>query len=111
MRILAFVQPGYLLQNGHEPLHGLGVIVGEEQALAAVQCFDGSHIFSRQGEVKEVEVLLHPILVGRLGDDDHVTLHQETKGSLCGGLAVLLADLRQDGVGEHILATLGEGTP
>ena len=43
MRILAFVQPGYLLQNGHEPLHGLGVIVGEEQALAAVQCFDFRH--------------------------------------------------------------------
>ena len=49
--------------------------------------------------------------MNRLGDDDHTALEQEPQGGLGGGLAVLFADLRQHGVGEHILAPLGKRAP
>ena len=75
--------------------------MGEEQALAAIEGFDRRHILCRQCEVKEVKVLLHPVLVRGLGDHDNITLEQEAQGGLCGGFAVLLADLGQNGVGEH----------
>lgn len=49
--------------EGHEPFHRLGIIVGKEQAFPAVQRFDGSHILCAQREIKKIKVLLHAILV------------------------------------------------
>ena len=46
-----------------------------------------------------------------LGDHDNITLEQEAQGGLCGGFAVLLADLGQNGVGEHILAAFRKRAP
>ncbi len=74
-------------------------------------CFDGCHILGGQGEVEQVEVLLHPLFVNRLGDDDNIALHQETQSRLGCGLAVLCTDGGQYGVGEHLLAALCKGTP
>ena len=105
------VLPLYALQDRHEPLHGFRIIVGEEQALAAIEGFDRRHILCRQCEVKEVKVLLYPVLVRGLGDHDNITLEQEAQGGLCGGFAVLLADLGQNGVGEHILAAFRKRAP
>lgn len=45
-----------------------------------------------QGEVKEIDVLNHPFLVRRLGDNDNAVLNQELQGYLSGCLAVLLAN-------------------
>lgn len=45
-----------------------------------------------QGEVKEIDVLHHPFLVRRLGDNDNAVLNQELQGYLSGCLAVLLAN-------------------
>ena len=85
--------------------------MGEEQAFALVQPADGGHVLIGQGEVKDLEVLAHPILVGGLGYGHHVRLEQEAQGCLGCGLAVLLADLVQDGVVEEVIAALGEGAP
>ena len=48
-----------------------------------------------QVEVKEIDVLNHPFLVGCLGDNDNAVLNQELQGHLCRCLAVFLADIRQ----------------
>ena len=85
--------------------------MGEEQAFAAVQCFNGSHILGGEGEIEQLEVLLHPLLVDRFRDNDHVALQQKAQGGLGGSLAVLGTDGGQHGVGEHILAALGKGAP
>ena len=66
--------------DGHEPLDGLGAVVGEEQALAAVQRLNSGHILGGKGKVEQVEVLLHTVLVHRLRDDDHAALQQEAAG-------------------------------
>ena len=100
-----------LLQDGHEPLDRLGVVVGEEQALAAVQRLNGGHILGGKGEIKQVKVLLHPLLVDGFRDDDHIALQQEAQSRLGCSLAVLGANGRQGRIGEHILAALGKGTP
>ena len=65
--------------------------MGEEQALAAVQCLNLCHVIDRQCKVEQVEVLLHPVFVRGLGNNNHVALHQKAKGGLRGGLAVLPA--------------------
>lgn len=75
------------LQNGHEPLNCLGVVVGEEEAFAAIQGFNSSHIFRCQCEIEKVKILLHTILMNRFWNDDDITLEQEAKGSLRSGLA------------------------
>lgn len=92
-------------------LHGGRVIVGEEQALAFIQLADGLHLLLGQREIKDVKVLLHPLLVSGFGDDHHVALQQKAQGSLRGGLVVLLADFVQDGIGEKVVASLSEGPP
>ena len=66
--------------------------MGEEQALAAVQCLNVRHILRRQREVEQVEVLLHTLLVDRLRDNDNAALHEEAECGLRGGLAAFRAD-------------------
>ncbi len=85
--------------------------MGEEQALAAIQCFDCCHIFCGQREIKQIKVLLHPLFVGGFRNDNHIALKQETKGGLSHGLAVLLTDFCQYRIGEHIVASLCERSP
>ena len=75
------------------------------------QSFDGGHILGGEGEIEQVEVLLHPIFVDGLRDDDDIALEQEAQGDLCGGLSILCADGGQNRVGEHIFAALCERTP
>ena len=99
------------LDHVGDHLHGTRVIVGEEQALAFIQLADGLHLLLGQREIKDVKVLLHPLLVGGFGDDHHVALQQKAQGSLRGGLVVLLADFVQNGIGEKVVASLGEGPP
>ena len=85
--------------------------MGEEGALAVVQGPDGHHVLLAELEVKDVQVLRHPLLVGGLRDDHHVALDQKTQGGLGHGLAVLGADGLEGGVGEEVLPSLGEGAP
>ena len=64
-----------------------------------------------QGEVKEIDVLNHPFLVGCLWDNDNAVLNQELQGHLCRCLAVFLADIRQRLVPEDTVLPLCQRTP
>lgn len=46
------------LQNGHEPLNCLGVVVGEEEAFAAIQGFNSSHIFRNNHQMAASKFLV-----------------------------------------------------
>lgn len=59
---------------------------------ASVKQADLLEVIICQGEVKEIDVLHHPFLVRRLGDNDNAVLNQELQGYLRGCLAVLLAN-------------------
>ena len=59
---------------------------------ASVKQADLLEVIICQGEVKEIDVLHHPFLVRRLGDNDNAVLNQELQGYLSGCLAVLLAN-------------------
>lgn len=81
------------------------------EVFATIQSFNFCHFFCGQCEIEEVKVLLHTVLVRRLGDDDDTALHQKAQCGLRGGLAILCTDLCQHRVREHVLAPLGELTP
>ena len=59
------------------------------------------HVLSIKFEVEEVQILLHPLLVNGLRDDDYVALQQPAQGYLCGSLAVFLSNLGEGRVGEQ----------
>ena len=107
--MISLYNPGFSHVGEH--LHRGRVVVGEEQALPLVQLADGRHVLAAQGEVEHVDVLLHALLVGGLGDDHHIALQQKPQGHLGGGFTVFLTNLHQDGVGEEILPPFGKGTP
>lgn len=62
-----------------------------------------------QVEVKEIDVLNHPFLVGCLWDNDNAVLNQEFQGYLCRCLAVFLADIRQRLVPEDAVLPSASG--
>ena len=94
-----------------ELLHDLGRVVVEEEAALLVELGDALHLPGGQLEVEDVPILRHPLLVGGLGDENHAALQEEPQRHLRHALAVLLAYLRQHGVGEEAVLALGEGTP
>lgn len=77
------------LQNGHEPLNCLGVVVGEEEAFAAIQGFNSSHIFRCQCEIEKVKILFHDRLYFRLGERLPQSGMRSDYG--CGGECYLLS--------------------
>ena len=67
--------------------------MGEEQAFFAVKRFDLCHIFRCQCKIKNIKVLLHPVFVDGLWNDNHIALHQEAESGLCGSFSM---DSRMD---------------
>ena len=59
---------------------------------ASVKQADLLEVIICQGEVKEIDVLNHPFLVRRLGDNDNAVLNLKLQGHLRGCLAILLAN-------------------
>ncbi len=86
----------------------MGVAVVEEQGRAGVDGGDAGHLVVGEGEVEDVEVRRHPLGSNRLGDGDDVALGEPAEHDLGDGLAVGGADLGQGGVGEQVVAALGE---
>lgn len=74
-------------------------------AVAQIQLGDLRHVLIAEGDVPDVHVLLHAVPVDGLGDDHHVPLDVPAQGHLGGGLAVLLPDGGEDGVGKENTAT------
>ena len=83
----------------------------DDLTVPQVQLADGSHVVPAQDEVPDVQVLCHPFLVGGFGDDDHPTLGVPAQHHLCRGLAVLLADVSQQGMGEDAVVALRQRPP
>ena len=106
-------QREYLFVNLHlmEHLDELGIAVVYDLAVADVQLRDLGHIRVTELEVPDVDVLLHALLVDRLGDDGDAALYVPVQGYLRCALAVLLADGGQDRVGKNTVVALGEGAP
>ena len=99
-----------LLYRGDE-LDGGGIVVREEGALALVKCGDLLHVALGQREVEHLEILLHALFVRGLGNDDHAALDEKSERDLRGRLLIILTDLAEDGIGEEVLSSFGEGTP
>ena len=81
--------------------------------LAVTQVFgrDLGHFLISQGEVPDVDVLLHPLHMDGLGDDGHVPLGTPAEGHLGRDLAVLFAGLGQLRVGEDAMLALRQRSP
>ena len=99
-----------LLYRGDE-LDGGGIVVREEGALALVKCGDLLHVALGQREVEHLKILLHALFVRGLGNDDHAALDEKSERDLRGRLLILLTDLAEDGIGEEVLSSFGEGAP
>lgn len=87
------------------------VPVVEEQRGAGVERADPRQLLVGEPEVEDVEVLRHPLGTHRLGDGDHTPPGQPAQHHLRHRLAVSLADVRRQRVGEQVVPPLGEAAP
>ena len=71
----------------------------EEETVGGVERSNLLHVLSIKFEVEEVQILLHPLLVNGLRDDDYVALQQPAQGYLCSSLSIFLANLGEGWVG------------
>ena len=83
-----------------EHFNGFGAGVVDEQGGVTAECGDSCHICFRQFEVENVEVFGHAFGANGLGDDDDATLNEPPEHHLRRGFAVLVANFRQDRIGE-----------
>ena len=85
-------------------------MVVEEKAFTRIKSGDGGHILVGECEIEYVDILLHPLYVGRFGDDDAV-LDEPTQGDLRHAFAVLAADFCKHRIREETVAPLGKRSP
>ena len=83
-----------------EHFNGFGAGMVDEQGGVTAKRGDGCHVCFRQFEVENVEVFGHAFGANGLGDDDDAALDEPPEHHLCRGFAVLVADFRQDRIGE-----------
>ena len=97
-----------LLVNIHaaEHLDKARIVMVHDLAVTQVFGRDLGHFLISQGEVPDVDVLLHPLHMDGLGDDGHVPLGTPAEGHLGRDLAVLFAGLGQLRVGEDAMLAL-----
>lgn len=50
------------------------------------------HVVIGEGEVEKIDIFLHPLLVGGLGNDDDAVLYEELQCNLCSCPAILFAN-------------------
>lgn len=101
----------YLLSPAHEHAGGFGGVVVKEQAFAGVEGGDGGHVGFGEGEVEDVEVLLHPFNVGGLGDDYDSSLEKPAQSYLSHCLIVYAADFCKHRIGEEVVPAFGKRAP
>ena len=82
-----------------------------DEVLARIEFKDGIHVLRRECEVEDVKVLLHALLMSRLRDDDDVALGEVAQCDLCCGLAILLTDGCQHGIGEETVFAFSQWPP
>ena len=87
------------------------MMAGHDEGVPRVQLQDLLHLTLCQREVKELEVLLHTLLAGRLRYDDDTTLQEIAHSYLCYRLAMGGADREQGFIVEEFATCFGKGTP
>lgn len=85
-----------------------GVVVIKEERLAAIHRRDAGHVGIGELKIEDVHVLAHPLRANGLLDDHHAALDQPTQNDLRDGLDVTRPDLRQRGIGEEVVSSLGK---
>ena len=82
----------------HFDSFGAGVV--DEQGDVTAECGNGCHVCFGQFEVKNVEVFGHALGANGLGDNDDAALNEPPEHHLRCSFAVLVANFRQDCIGE-----------
>jgi hypothetical protein len=70
-----------------------------------------AHLFVREHEVEDVEVLFHALTTHGLRDRDDLALDEPPQHYLRDRLAVRAADLGQERIGEQVVLALSESAP
>ena len=99
------------LYKRHKPLNSRRIIVGEEQAVSCIQRLDLFHLLIGQGEVKDIKVFFHTVLVCGLRDQHYIALKKETKRCLGNRLIVFFTDLFQYRIVEIVVLALCKRSP
>lgn len=83
----------------------------KEERLAAIHLADAGHVDIGELKIEDVQVLAHPFRANGLLDDHHAALDQPAQNDLGDGPAVSRPDLRQRGIGEEVVSSLGKRPP
>ena len=60
--------------------------------MTRIEVMVGLQVIIREGKVEKIDVFLHPLLVGGLGNDDDAVLYEELQCNLCSYPAILFAN-------------------
>ena len=67
--------------------------MGKERACRSVEGGDRCHIFIREREVENIDILYHSLSVCGLRQHNNTALNIPAEHDLCGGLAIFFADI------------------
>ena len=67
--------------------------------------------YEEKGEIKDIEIFLHPFLVGRLRNHNNTALNQEPQNGLCNGFSILCTNFLQNRILEQIFSALCKRPP
>ena len=81
------------------------------RAFSCIKRGDGIHLFFRKRKIKDVEVLYHPFLAYRLGNDHHIALVQPAEDNLTDRATVLFSDGFQHGIVPDVVLPFGKRCP
>lgn len=85
------------------------VIVGEEQALALVNCRNCRHILIGQSKIKYVDIFRHTLLVNGLWNNGNIALEQKSQRYLRRGFSVFFAKFTENGICKEVLSASAKG--
>lgn len=77
----------------------------EEQGVSGIQSLYLCHFLTGQGKVKNVQILLHPLLMCGFGDHNDPALDQEAKSHLGRRFIIAAADAEQSRIGKETVFT------
>lgn len=95
----------------HEHACCFGIVVVEEKAFARVERGDGGHVFIGECEIEDIDILLHPLDVGRFRNDDYAALYEPTQGDLRHRFAVFMTDFGKNRIREEAVTSLCQRPP
>lgn len=85
------------------------VVVGSTPT--EVERRDTNHLVIGQCEIKDADILYHPLFVHGLGNDHHATLKVPAQNDLSDALPVFLCNLCDDGIAEYVVMAFSKWCP